>query len=414
MRLRGGTRANRRAWLYRTVVASAVVVVIILGTLALPLPAFVLRPLVLSCQSWILTDYAADVETSSPLDRGVRKLVATFLEQKLVEHVRSDFDVPSNATDVERLLTVLFKVKPLILNVAEVPHEPSSWPTLLSGVGYCDQLNGVAARVLAGFFPVSQIFALYDPVKHLSPHTIGRVWSTQERDWLYYDIYFDDVRIFRLDDKGGVRFVAAGRPVPLRETPPPAAGLYEMAREGWVLNEYRPTFLSYLLLKAEVAVGMISRPAQPPLVEPTEERPSQPMVSLGSASRDYLDARLTHLLDGEERALRAYTRLVRVHGGNDDPSKETAVRAAEGFIVTLAGQGHNAEAACFRIGSRNVRSSRAPAHLSIMDEMSCAPDGVAGSVDEWTRRTKRHGMTRNLHGTLPLVGPNRRSNGSVS
>ncbi|MDP9348985.1 MAG: hypothetical protein M3P24_07580, partial [Gemmatimonadota bacterium] len=92
-----------------------------------------------------------------------RKLLAAYVQHSLARHYRRLLVVPEGVTDVERLLAVLHPVRSALLTQMEIPHSPAGWQVFLAGVGYCDQVNGVAAEILASDFPAAQIFALIDP-----------------------------------------------------------------------------------------------------------------------------------------------------------------------------------------------------------------------------------------------------------
>lgn len=96
------------------------------------------------------------------------------IEQNLVRNLRRRVVVAKGGSDEARILDLLTPLKTQVLNEFLIPHQAESWPVLLAGLGWCDQVNSVGTEMLASDFPRSQIFALYDPVEESSTHTIGR------------------------------------------------------------------------------------------------------------------------------------------------------------------------------------------------------------------------------------------------
>lgn len=324
----------------RILAAVVSLVVLFSAILILPFPARVTRGLVLACDDWILSDYnGADAMAHGAVLRASRRFLANLLEYKLICRLRQDIRLPPQADDAQRVVAVVSPLKSLLLNQTGVPHSPSSWPIMISGLGWCDQLNGVAAKLLAGYFPVTQIYALYDPVMRVSPHTVGRVWSKQYADWLYFDIFYEEVVCFRKGARGHAEILARAHPIVLEQAPESdeAARLriYGLFEGGWVINEYRKTFAGYLLTKLRRAIG--PRPQLPQLLVISDQFRGLPPPRFGPATRPYLQARLDHILGRPELALRTYADLAERYGQAPDPSLAVAGRAAERFVEVLGG-----------------------------------------------------------------------------
>jgi len=145
--------------------------------------------------------------------------------------------------------------------------------SLASGLGYCDQINGVVAHVASHRFRRAQLYALYDAAHKSSPHTIGRIWSDERHDWLYFDASFDTPIVFAKRGDGAPEFVdARARAIASRGRP--AIDLYSLP--GWIMNEYRPSVAGQLEIEL---VGLLNADGPQGLETP-------PAVARGTRSRD--------------------------------------------------------------------------------------------------------------------------------
>lgn len=166
------------------VTAAAIVFIFLSGFLAYfvikPLPLPLVASAILASDDWLLTDYMVGETTFTA--RGsmlARKFVATYLQHNLIAHYRRAGLHGRKSSDVQTIVRNLSAFQNLFLRDYQITHYPASWPVFLAGVGFCDQVNGVAAQLLALDFGRAQSFALMDSTTKISPHTIGRVWSHQ-------------------------------------------------------------------------------------------------------------------------------------------------------------------------------------------------------------------------------------------
>jgi hypothetical protein len=228
-------------------------------------------------------------------DGSAARLMSVYLQSLLAAHLAEQAIVPGSA-DHEVLGQILVTVRDRVLNQEQVPHVAFDRPALLHGFGYCDQINAVVATVASHHFGKAQLVALYDAEEKITPHTIGRVWSTPRDTWLYFDAHYEGAVVFTKDVAGSPVHVptrsepALGRGIPPRD-------FYRMP--GWVMNEYRSGFVSYLAVKGANAAGWGSIEAQPPL-RPVPQ-PPPPTSPLDDGVHDrilaaYLEARVDHVL----------------------------------------------------------------------------------------------------------------------
>lgn len=137
--------------------------------------------------------------------------------------------------EAERIGRTLVALKPLFISQTELPHSPASTTSLLSGVGWCDQVNAAGAQILARRYPIAETVAI--PATTTSAgHTIGRVWAGR---WLYFDLWADDLVV--MDDKR-VLFHRAGKTTMTPAEAKAIAALYARRNEAVALYRFRPTF----------------------------------------------------------------------------------------------------------------------------------------------------------------------------
>ncbi|HUO84634.1 MAG TPA: hypothetical protein VM534_05915 [Thermoanaerobaculia bacterium] len=299
-------------------------------------PASVLRPLTLASGDWILADFRNDRQVSR-FTTLARKSWALWIEHQLVLHLDRRHGDPTNGDDVERLLTEVGPLQRLFVSPDVVGASVSGSPAILRGVGYCDQINALAAHRLARSFPRAQAWALENPDTGISPHTIGRVWSGERNEWLYFDIFFDGVTVFRREG-GRTEYLRRGS---LLADPTASADRYpleewygRMVDPGRVLVEYAPSFGGDLWLKRS------SKFSPPSTARKRKERSSGERVATAPVSledsrvaRSFLEARLTHLLEAERQALVGYQRTAALEPRNAE--EEMLMSVARRFSVML-------------------------------------------------------------------------------
>jgi hypothetical protein len=291
-----------------------------------PLPQFALRTLVNWSSGWILSDYTKSDGAFPGVTTPIRKVFTTLIEHSLIRQFESRLSISSNASDIDRLIIVLGALKGLIINQQVIIHTPLNRPIFLSGLGWCDQLNGVAGILLAKNFPISQSFSLFDSVNKVSPHTIGRVFSLDYNDWIYYDVFYDEIVLFTRDVNNDVKYIAKFNPLrsaqnlPLKDDE--LTFLYGM--DGWILNEYSQTFGGYLVKKTLQAIKNRNLNS---LNSPAQKEPFYAMstvqgngVNGNMQNTDtsipenffdiYLNARLAHIFGDNQKAKDKYMEFI--------------------------------------------------------------------------------------------------------
>jgi hypothetical protein len=236
-----------------------------------------------------------------------KKPLTNLIEHSLIENVIDRRFTDGSTGDIEKIKERLVYLKSLFLSSYQTDHVPDSIPSILSGVGYCDQLNGVAAHLLAQVFERSELFALYDPVNRTSPHTVGRVWSEEEKQWIYFDIWTEETIIFTIKgDEVVIRSRVSDIFKPqLRPNPYPAEEWYGFTKDGFVLTEYSSTFALCLLKKlkrqAHIYYSSFS------LLQNIVPKPGSDHSII---RKTFLQARVNQILGNMKEAQRQYSKVL--------------------------------------------------------------------------------------------------------
>lgn len=234
------------------------------------------------------------------ISANVTRVLGAYIQMSLAHEISDDI-VARTGKDEYVLHQMMLVVRDKVLNQIQFDHIPRSWPVLVTGAGYCDQINGAVAMIAAQHFPSSQIYSLYDPTHKTTPHTIGRVWSPQRNEWLYFDAFFSRPIIFTKDRAGRPHFLPlpASRVIPSRGEPQ----LELFALNGWVLTSFKKGFVPYLLSRASVAQtappekaapALDSYYTAPPAPVPVSTRVSDP--AFDKLSRKFVLTRIDDLL----------------------------------------------------------------------------------------------------------------------
>jgi hypothetical protein len=202
-------------------------------------PRPLLRVLVERSSGWLLAERDGG---GTP-----QRLLRTYVQTSLASHIAAPL-LEQPGRDEEVLLRMMLAVRDSVVS-ARPPQQAkfiaNGWPALIAGVGYCDQLNGAVCAVAAQHFPKAELVGLYNPVTLKSPHTIGRVWSEQRGEWLYFDAFYREPVIFTRDAKGQPRYLPLTEKVPVSKREVAPEGTYQLA--GWKLTDFPPTFGMYLV-----------------------------------------------------------------------------------------------------------------------------------------------------------------------
>lgn len=319
-----GDDVTRPTWRRLLLGASLTAILSIAAVLFLTPPPPLLRALAGTFPVALMTDS----NDGAVAPRIARRSLQLYVRSALASYV-ADRSIPGGRSDSEVLIGIMAAVREMVLSVTQVPHIAKTWSTLVSGFGSCDQINGSVARVASHHFRLVQIYALYDAPRRMSPHTIGRVWSDQRRDWLYFDAFFDVPVVFTKQEDGSPSVLSTGAASESRGKAPP--GTYHL--NGWVMNEYRPSVGGQIAVKVAHRLGLGHIEAAPPTKATDQVLPDLPYDQsvFERTARAYAAARLDHLFRTPNRA--AYRAIADDDATARDARADEFARAARVFAT---------------------------------------------------------------------------------
>lgn len=301
-------------WFHKTrLLLPLLAIILVAHLLFIPLPKWAISVAVRYSAPWMLND-----NNVAPTGFGgaIQKLVGETIQQSLVAHFRSTGPRRQNGRDVDFVAEQLQRLRPMLINQSELYHNPVKGPMALSGLAWCDEANGLAGRFLAHDFDYVQIIGVRDSKSGLA-HSFGRFWSRQYNDWLYFDIWPEEVSIFRAAKRGNIEYLHRSRPL--------ADGIYRPADvmaarkahnllgRGFVHNELQSNVGSYFFHRiANLLMHGDTAPANatPILSAISDQSPfsseRQAPRAYSSAIAIYADARVEHLFGNYDRAAALY------------------------------------------------------------------------------------------------------------
>lgn len=276
-------------------------------------PRWVLRQLALASADSMMGGSAVE---DGRLTRLSKRVLSAYVQAGLASQIARRLDIDDDVPETEALGRIIAFTRDNIVNQNQFRHRPKSWPPLVSGAGYCDQINGAAAMLAARRFEKAELYALYDPTTRRSPHTVGRVWSTERNDWLYFDAFFDRAVIFTKRAGAAPQFLAFAEPAPNRARGAAPPQLYML--DGSLLADFPATFGGYLLSRlrtdgAQNAMNVTDAPEAEEAIKPKPRPKTRP--KLPKEAQTARKSRGTQApapppddTEAEERAYRAMTR----------------------------------------------------------------------------------------------------------
>lgn len=305
------------------------------------MPPLVMRTMARVAAPSIMQGHAT---TEGGTNSAAARMVGAYVNTSLAAHI-ADRVTAGARSDEEALFRIVLAVRDHVLNQTQFDHIPRAWPVLVSGVGYCDQINGAVAIIAARRFEQAQLYAAYDKKLMTTPHTVGRVWSSRRKEWLYFDAFYDVPLIYTKAADGTPHFLKAGEAKRVARRGTPDYATY--ALPGWVIAEFKPTFAAYLWnrVATRVAPAAAAADIQVPAATRTETAPalsglatSQPAAIpvktrfdddvYAKISADFVDARIADLMG--EPSTEAYRRI------SNDTSAQLDERAE--YVAEIAGK----------------------------------------------------------------------------
>lgn len=300
------------------VLGTALVLTIFASWLLLvPAPRAVIPWVMAQSSGWLLSGYERD---GSLPTRATRKFVGLWLQQGLAYHAYKARPGTDPDDDADKIIKMLIYLKPMFISQAEQRHGPANSPVAVSGLAWCDPTNGFAANVLSHEFPRSEVVGGVDRQARAG-HAFGRVWSEQYDDWLYFDLWTDEVVVFRSRSGGKAEYLRRARPLGARslsaEDPELIGRIYDNAHSSFTQFQAQPTLAAYLISRVGNLVqngstspeGTLDAIATAATIAPPNNRPN-PQPTEPAARAAYLQARFYHLIGNKVLAREAYHRVM--------------------------------------------------------------------------------------------------------
>ena len=305
---------------WKMLIAGTMAIGLLLLIFVIPSPRWALRQGFAMSSGWLL-------EPTRPDDvravAALKKFVGHWFEYGLIADLHARIEQPVEGDDAKRIAYYLARVKLLMITQAELQHQPTDPPVLISGLGWCDSMNRVGAILLSREFSNAQITGLYVPEVQ-GGHSFGRVWSRQYNDWLYFDLWYDEIVVFRSQRGTRATYLAHARPLGIRPEPktPGLATMRDRAFSGIVHNELQGSLGGYVLNRVTNLIRygstvpthvaeQLTTMAQTNVYAPEVTNP----VAQTKARSAYLDASLNHALGDDQRARQSYVRVLQQEAG---------------------------------------------------------------------------------------------------
>lgn len=332
-----GRRARSIRKAPAALLAAAILVGMTAALLFLPLPAALLSFVADKSASWML-DPAPDEGFAAA--RAGRKVAGLAVQQGLADAFLDARPLPKDMPDAERLGRRLVGLKPLLISQTELPHAPVNPPAALAGIGWCDAINGFAGTVLAREFSQVEIVGV-TAADRRGGHSFGRIWSAPTSEWLYFDLWTEEVSVFRSRPGRPAEYLFRGRPVtgspPVKEQEAMIADIYDRAWSGLVHNRLQSTLGGYLFTRLSNVVRHGDRSPRGAIeaiqvaaksFAPVDQGPQGVATPVPAA---YVGARLAHIRGDSTQARRGYSEVLAAERGG----RSTFGKAAEIFIERI-------------------------------------------------------------------------------
>ena len=281
------TVTSRRVRIIVAGVVSGGVVAAVL--LFVPPPAPVIRLIARATAVPLLNGVAPD---EGRISRSAKRFLRLYVHSGIAAHLGNAVAARA-ASDEARVARLMSAARQSIQYPVGAPDD---WPALIAGVGYCDQINGVVAMMASRHFEKAELFGLLEG--DVSIHTVGRVWSEQRKEWLYFDALFEKPVIYTRDARGRVAFLDVRDQAPGFPRPAAAPEIYKLS--GTPFAPFSPSFGGTLLARLFPEERLpIRTPPAVTLEETTAFKSNE--EAFRHIAKSYVAVRMDDLFRGRDR-----------------------------------------------------------------------------------------------------------------
>jgi hypothetical protein len=303
-------------------------VVFVISLLALI--AFALVPLTpLNWERYMQNNYInyfAEFNSNQPSRSIPWRLERRFIQYTIIRELHDRMGLrlaPATAQDeIEAMRNGLLAFRSYVRSQSEIPHRMLDCPAIVSGLGWCNQINEDAAIWLAQEFDVCYVVAIYDSKTKLG-HTIGRVKSRIDGQWIYFDAWPAEPCLFKVTLEGKLDYQPPAADVtatPERDVD--FQFLDALAEHSPITGTFPRSYFGYLA--ARMSRNNDSRTVEEGTIDTEKLLPPADHDQL----RIYVKARMAHLKGDQSKAMTLYEASANF---SKSESKSVLGAAAESF-----------------------------------------------------------------------------------
>lgn len=314
---------HRISWANKLIL-SIIIIFLLISTVGVPTN---IDRMLFSVNSW----HSPTVSKLGFIERISQRIQTYELVRVVLKQNDSQINNPQD--EIELIVQKLLPFKKLLLSQIQVKHRATQNSTLVFGFGYCDQVNAVAAIALAQFFDRVEMIGIQGTKTH-EGHSFGRVWLPKMQNWVYFDLWSDDLFLLALNKTAEVQILrrvdssGAEKTHSLADNSPFIKIYRDLAQAKPYLG-FPKTALNYLLRSAILN-------HQSYLMPYVVTKNISLAVSTNEALipkkilKIYLNARREHIFGNTHKARKLYKKFL-----NEAPPNSPFTRAAEIFQTSL-------------------------------------------------------------------------------
>ena len=244
------------------------------------------------------TEHDPNSTARSILSRLQRRLLQYTIIREL--HDREKTPIPQTALEeIKGLENTLLTFRTYVRTQSEIPHRMLAGPAIVTGLGWCNQINEDAAIWLAQEFGACEVVAVYDLETKVG-HTIGRVKSRFDGQWIYFDAWPSRPCLFKITQHGTLDYLTSRTEPTTPERDMDFQRLDALAAQSPITGTFPRNYVGYLA--ARLTRNEDTRVAEAGTIKAEKLFPPADRNQL----RIYVEARVAHLKGFQSKAKSLY------------------------------------------------------------------------------------------------------------